>query len=111
MMHGRSSAERCEAPGGPRFPALRVFCDTSMTIFCSPVSQVYFVFVFLFSRDLTLVVGPQIFDITRYLPFHPGGPDELMRAAGEDASSLIEEVHSWVRVEDLLKVRSEASTH
>ena len=32
-----------------------------------------------------------------------------MRAAGEEATSLVEEVHSWVKFEELLKVCSSRS--
>ena len=45
-----------------------------------------------------------MYSITRYLPYHPGGPDELMRAAGEDSTSLFAEVHAWVNPEAILKV-------
>lgn len=37
----------------------------------------------------------QIYNITNYLPYHPGSIEELMRGAGEDATCLFDEVHRW----------------
>lgn len=48
----------------------------------------------------------QVYNVSGYLAFHPGGPDELMRGAGEDASALVAEVHPWVRFGDVLRRRA-----
>lgn len=37
------------------------------------------------------------FQVTRYMDFHPGGREQLMRGAGKDATKLFDEAHSWVR--------------
>lgn len=44
----------------------------------------------------------KVYNITPYLPFHPGGQSELMRAAGRDATKLFMEVHPWVNWENML---------
>ncbi|KAL3273271.1 hypothetical protein HHI36_014725 [Cryptolaemus montrouzieri] len=53
--------------------------------------------------DAWLSIRGRVFNITAYLPFHPGGPEELMRGAGKDATSLFEEVHPWVNYESILQ--------
>ena len=44
----------------------------------------------------------KVFNITPYLPFHPGGEGELRRAAGRDGTKLFMEVHPWVNWENML---------
>lgn len=44
----------------------------------------------------------RIYNVTPYLPFHPGGKGELMRGAGRDAGDLFMEVHPWVNWEGML---------
>ncbi|KAK8858830.1 hypothetical protein IAR55_003060 [Kwoniella newhampshirensis] len=44
-----------------------------------------------------------VYNITAYLPFHPGGEDELMRVAGRDGTKLFMLTHSWVNLDYMLK--------
>lgn len=44
----------------------------------------------------------KVYNITPYLPFHPGGEGELRRAAGKDGAKLFMEVHPWVNWENML---------
>lgn len=44
----------------------------------------------------------KVYNITPYLPFHPGGEGELMKAAGRDGTKLFMEVHPWVNWENML---------
>ncbi len=44
----------------------------------------------------------KVYNITPYLPFHPGGEAELMRAAGRDGTQLFMEVHPWVNWDGML---------
>ncbi|KZF24194.1 hypothetical protein L228DRAFT_245094 [Xylona heveae TC161] len=46
----------------------------------------------------------RVYDVTAYLPFHPGGEKELLRAAGRDGAKLFEQVHPWVNWESMLNV-------
>jgi cytochrome b involved in lipid metabolism len=45
----------------------------------------------------------KVYNITPYLPFHPGGEGELRRAAGKDGGKLFHEVHPWVNWENMLE--------
>lgn len=42
--------------------------------------------------DIWLSIRGRVYNVTEYIPFHPGGPEELMRAAGIDATSLFDQV-------------------
>jgi cytochrome b involved in lipid metabolism len=53
-------------------------------------------------RDAWTAYQGRVFNITPYLPFHPGGKGELMRAAGRDGAALFMEVHPWVNWEGML---------
>ncbi|EME48741.1 hypothetical protein DOTSEDRAFT_67697 [Dothistroma septosporum NZE10] len=44
----------------------------------------------------------KVYNITPYLPFHPGGEAELMKAAGRDGTKLFMDVHPWVNWENML---------
>ncbi|GAM89449.1 hypothetical protein ANO11243_074870 [Dothideomycetidae sp. 11243] len=44
----------------------------------------------------------KVYNITPYLPFHPGGEGELMRAAGKDGEKLFMEYHPWVNWDNML---------
>jgi cytochrome b involved in lipid metabolism len=37
-----------------------------------------------------------VYNITPYLDYHPGGVDEIMKGAGIDGTTLFQEIHSWV---------------
>ncbi|GAB0099579.1 Cytochrome b5 reductase 4 [Sergentomyia squamirostris] len=52
--------------------------------------------------DAWIAIRGKVYNVTRYLDFHPGGIDELMRGVGTDATKLFEEVHAWVNYEQLL---------
>ncbi|MCJ1365036.1 hypothetical protein MMC16_004155 [Acarospora aff. strigata] len=53
-------------------------------------------------RDAWSVWQGKVYNITPYLPFHPGGDGELMRGAGKEAGKLFNEVHPWVNWEGML---------
>jgi cytochrome b involved in lipid metabolism len=44
----------------------------------------------------------RVYNITPYLPFHPGGKGEILRGAGRDSEKLFIEVHSWVNWDAML---------
>lgn len=43
--------------------------------------------------DAWLVLHSIVYDVTQYLPFHPGGHSELMRGVGRDATALFSMPH------------------
>ncbi|CAL1717139.1 unnamed protein product [Somion occarium] len=44
----------------------------------------------------------KVYNITPYLPYHPGGEKELMRLAGRDGSKLFALTHGWVNIDYML---------
>ncbi|OCT80498.1 hypothetical protein XELAEV_18027310mg [Xenopus laevis] len=44
-----------------------------------------------------------VYNITPYMEYHPGGEEELMKAAGTDGTDLFDQVHRWVNYETMLK--------
>ncbi|KAF2271096.1 hypothetical protein CC78DRAFT_528033 [Lojkania enalia] len=44
----------------------------------------------------------KVYNITPYLPYHPGGEGELRRAAGKSGEKLFMETHPWVNWENML---------
>lgn len=53
-------------------------------------------------RDVWSVYQGKVYNITPYLPFHPGGEGELMRGAAKDAGQLFMEAHPWVNWDNML---------
>lgn len=45
----------------------------------------------------------KVYNLGPYLPFHPGGSGELMRAAGKGADKLFFDVHPWVNWENIMR--------
>uniref|UniRef100_A0A6P4ET44 Cytochrome b5 reductase 4 n=1 Tax=Drosophila rhopaloa TaxID=1041015 RepID=A0A6P4ET44_DRORH len=52
--------------------------------------------------DAWMAIRGRVFNVSRYMDFHPGGVDELMRGVGRDATKLFDEVHAWVNYPQLL---------
>ncbi|XP_070156131.1 cytochrome b5 reductase 4 isoform X2 [Polyergus mexicanus] len=53
--------------------------------------------------DAWIAIRGVVFNVTRYIDFHPGGVDELMRGVGKDATKLFENVHAWVNYQSILQ--------
>lgn len=53
-------------------------------------------------KDAWMVLGGRVYNITPYIPFHPGGEPELLRGAGRDGTKLFGEIHPWVNYEGML---------
>lgn len=54
-------------------------------------------------NDAWIAIRGIVFNVTRYMDFHPGGVDELMRGVGRDATKLFENVHPWVNYQSILQ--------
>ncbi|KAF8809728.1 cytochrome b5 [Phlegmacium glaucopus] len=52
--------------------------------------------------DAWTAINGKVYNITEYLPFHPGGEKELMRVAGRDGTKLFATTHGWVNVDFML---------
>lgn len=52
--------------------------------------------------DCWVALKGNVYNVTKYLHYHPGGVEELMRGAGRDATKLFNEVHRWVNYESIL---------
>ncbi|KAK4153347.1 hypothetical protein C8A00DRAFT_33900 [Chaetomidium leptoderma] len=53
-------------------------------------------------KDAWTVLGGKVYNMSPYLPFHPGGQPELLRGAGRDGTRLFGEIHPWVNYEGML---------
>ncbi|XP_019614402.1 PREDICTED: cytochrome b5 reductase 4-like [Branchiostoma belcheri] len=53
--------------------------------------------------DAWTVIRGKVYNVTAYAEYHPGGAEELMRAAGRDGTDLFNEVHRWVNYESMLE--------
>jgi cytochrome b involved in lipid metabolism len=52
------------------------------------------------TKQLSLL---QVYNITPYVKFHPGGMDFIMKGAGRDCSALFNKYHAWVNADMLLE--------
>ncbi|KAJ1847173.1 hypothetical protein LPJ57_008851, partial [Coemansia sp. RSA 486] len=52
--------------------------------------------------DCWMVIANKVYNVTRYMDFHPGGKAQLMRAAGKDGTKLFYETHAWVNADNIL---------
>lgn len=43
-----------------------------------------------------------MYNITPYVPFHPGGKGEILRGSGKSSDKLFMEVHPWVNWDGML---------
>ncbi|CAF0815917.1 unnamed protein product [Adineta ricciae] len=53
--------------------------------------------------DCWTAISGNVYNITPYLDYHPGGVDEIMKGAGVDATTLFQEIHSWVNFGSMLE--------
>ncbi|XP_040205979.1 cytochrome b5 reductase 4 isoform X2 [Rana temporaria] len=53
--------------------------------------------------DCWICIRGLVYNVTPYMEYHPGGEEELMKAAGADGTQLFDEVHRWVNYESMLK--------
>ncbi|KZT01425.1 cytochrome b5 [Laetiporus sulphureus 93-53] len=53
-------------------------------------------------EDAWSAFNGKVYNITPYLPYHPGGEQELMRVAGRDGSKLFALTHAWVNLDYML---------
>ncbi|KAM9234333.1 cytochrome b5 reductase 4 [Dugong dugon] len=54
-------------------------------------------------EDCWICIRGFVYNVSPYMEYHPGGEDELMRAAGSDGTDLFDQVHRWVNYESMLR--------
>ncbi|XP_069091695.1 cytochrome b5 reductase 4 isoform X2 [Pleurodeles waltl] len=54
-------------------------------------------------EDCWTCIRGHVYNVTPYMEYHPGGEEELMKAAGADGTDLFDQVHRWVNYESMLK--------
>lgn len=52
--------------------------------------------------DCWTVLDGRVYNVTHYVPFHPGGRLSLLQAAGRDGSALFKQFHPWVNAHFML---------
>uniref|UniRef100_A0A3Q1G8G9 Cytochrome b5 reductase 4 n=1 Tax=Acanthochromis polyacanthus TaxID=80966 RepID=A0A3Q1G8G9_9TELE len=68
------------------------FFKTSIEINFEIICQIFAILLFR-----------MVYNVTPYMDYHPGGEEELMKAAGKDGTDLFDQVHRWVNYESMLK--------
>ena len=53
--------------------------------------------------DCWTAVRGKVYNVTRFLKYHPGRKAQLMRGAGNDCTVLFDKLHTWVNEETILK--------
>lgn len=53
-------------------------------------------------RDAWTSYQGKVYNITPYVPYHPGGKGEILRGAGKDSGQLFQEIHPWVNWDGIL---------
>ena len=54
-------------------------------------------------EDMWMVIRGKVYNITQYLPYHPGGISILDKAAGNDGTVLFDKYHKWISAEAILE--------
>ncbi|KAK6588604.1 flavohemo cytochrome b-type NAD(P)H [Cryptosporidium xiaoi] len=54
-------------------------------------------------NDCWVAYRGKVYDITKYLEFHPGGKEILLQFAGKDISTACSHFHHWVNCERILQ--------
>lgn len=52
--------------------------------------------------DCWTAYNGRVYNITQYLPYHPGGIPKLMQGAGKDSTALFNKYHPWVNCQSML---------
>lgn len=52
--------------------------------------------------DAWIILSNMVYNITPYLPYHPGGMDIMKGVLGKDATTLFHEYHTWINIDNLI---------
>ena len=53
-------------------------------------------------HDAWIILSNKVYNITPYLPYHPGGMDIMKGVLGKDATVLFHEYHTWINIDNLI---------
>lgn len=53
--------------------------------------------------------NPQVYNLTPFLHYHPGGVAEILKGAGRDCTALFDKYHPWVNFDTLVGVSGDGS--
>ena len=53
-------------------------------------------------NDCWTAINGRVYNITSYIPYHPGGVPQLMKGAGVDRTELFQKFHPWVNLDSML---------
>ncbi|OSX73435.1 hypothetical protein BU14_0348s0012 [Porphyra umbilicalis] len=53
--------------------------------------------------DAWTVIRGRVYDVSRYVDYHPGGAAMLLSGAGKDATALFDKYHPWVNIEAMMR--------
>lgn len=54
------------------------------------------------SYDAWIIISNKVYNITPYLPYHPGGENIMKSVLGKDATILFHKYHTWVNIDNLI---------
>jgi cytochrome b involved in lipid metabolism len=52
--------------------------------------------------DAWIILSNKVYNITPYLPYHPGGESIMQSVLGKDATILFHKYHTWVNIDNLI---------
>mmetsp|Transcript_32054 Transcript_32054/g.73506 ORF Transcript_32054/g.73506 Transcript_32054/m.73506 type:complete len:229 (+) Transcript_32054:3-689(+) len=52
--------------------------------------------------DCWIIIRNEVYDITKFMQFHPGGQSILLTVAGTDATEAFNNNHTWVNIETMI---------
>merc|ERR1711970_716443 len=55
-------------------------------------------------NDCWVAVHGRVYDVTAFLPYHPGGKSSILKVAGSDATTLFDRVGHTVKMLERFKV-------
>lgn len=54
-------------------------------------------------EDMWIAIEGKVFNLTPYIPFHPGGEKILNAVGGKDGTKLFMKSHPWVSCDNILR--------
>ena len=52
--------------------------------------------------DCWIAYNNRVYNVSPYLPYHPGGEDIILQCAGKDCTKVFNKFHAWVNCDSML---------